>query len=609
MGQFSFVIKDPNKAYLGSQLWLPKAHVNTRSIKASLEFEVRGEEGQEFLQMWEESPHHLAVPREYLLQEDYETLTFPIVDLTPKDFPRTRFKSNLILDFKEPKEMTQRDAYAVLKDKDNGLLQLACGKGKTCLALHKIAHEGRNALIIVNQKTILSQWEGAINQFLEFDGCIGRVQGAPEKWDWRHPIVIGMLHSLARHPDAVTPEMRRWFGIVIWDECFVAGTLVDGMPIEQRRVGDLVWSFNEASGLFQKQPIEKIFASRPWALVSIFIDGEEIICTPGHPFWTLRGWVPAYLLTCADMVLCSTHEQEHLRMWEASCWERHWKDVREVQTAQAGRADDEVRASLFPMQEAGAGVRSIFDGVLPQNETSILLQGMHEASGFGRSFRTHAAHQYQACQGQLSQDEEKQSYEGSKGAREATNYFAGHGVASAHSRRKWQAYACSSENAVECSRMGYGSGCVNWQGRKSERTIDALQDRHCQFDFDGSHRDRRPFSQLPYAQEAGQKKGSFSSWKRVEGVEVHQPTSDGTFGGRCPDGLVYNLQIRGTPTYRISRHNAVVHNCHHLSAPYFCITATMFTGQRLGLTATAKREDGTEVIYNYHLGEIFHKDA
>jgi len=218
MGQFSFVIKDPDKAYLGSQLWLPKAHVNARSIKASLEFEVRGDEGQEFLQLWEESPHHLAVPREYLLQQDYETLTFPIIDMTPHDFPRAHFQSNLILDAKEPKETTQRDAYAVLKDRDSGLLQLACGKGKTCLALHKIAHEGRNALIIVNQKTILDQWEGAIDQFLRFDGGIGRLQGAPDKWDWRRPITIAMLHSLARHPDAVTPEMRRWFGIVIWDE-------------------------------------------------------------------------------------------------------------------------------------------------------------------------------------------------------------------------------------------------------------------------------------------------------------------------------------------------------------------------------------------------------
>ncbi len=402
MGVFSFVIKDPNKAYLGSQLWLPKAHVNTRSIKASLEFEVRGKDGQEFLQLWEESPHHLAVPREYLLQEDYKTLTFPIVDLTPQDFPRAQFKSNLILDVKEPSSDRQKKAFEAFAPRNNGLLNLSCGVGKTCLALHKVAHDKLNTLIIVNQTTILSQWEGAIDQFLEFEGGVGLIQGAPKQWDWRRPIVIAMLHSIARHPDAVTPEMRRWFGTVIWDECFVAGTLVDGVPIEKRQVGDLIWSFDEDTGSFRLQPIQKIFVSRPRTLVSIYIDDVEILCTAWHPFWTMRGWVPAFHLTPADKVLCSTHDLE-TEMWEG-----------------------------------------------------------------------------------------------------------------------------------------------------------------------------------------------------VDSIKI--------LGGRRPTGFVYNLQIRGTPTYRVSPKNVVVHNCHHLSAPYFCITATMFTGQRFGLTATANREDGTEVIYNYHLGEVFHKD-
>lgn len=218
MGRFSFVIKDPNKAYIGSQLWLPKKLVNTRSIKSSLEFEVRGNDGQEFLQLWEDSPHHLAVPREYLLQEDYAALSFPIVDITPASFPRSHFRSNLILDFKDPTDNTQRRAFDAFAPRRNGLLNLACGKGKTCLALHKIAHDELNTLIIVNQKTILTQWESAINDFLTFEGGIGHVQGSPDTWDWQHPITIAMLHSLARNPDAVTPDMRRWFGTVIWDE-------------------------------------------------------------------------------------------------------------------------------------------------------------------------------------------------------------------------------------------------------------------------------------------------------------------------------------------------------------------------------------------------------
>jgi len=213
-----FVIKRPDRAYLGTQLWLPKAHVNTHAIKASLEFEVFGDEGREFLYLWEDTPHHLVVPREFVPREDYDTLTFPIIDITPKEFPRAQFESNVELDKLDPKKDMQKRAFAAFVDAENGLLNLACGHGKTTLALHAIAHLGYNALVIVNQQTILDQWEKSIRRFLRFDGEIGRIQKSPDKWDWRHPVTIAMLHSLARYPDAVTPDMRRWFGTVVWDE-------------------------------------------------------------------------------------------------------------------------------------------------------------------------------------------------------------------------------------------------------------------------------------------------------------------------------------------------------------------------------------------------------
>lgn len=218
MPDLAFVVKDPDKAYLGTQLWLPKKRINAHAVKASLEFTVAGETGQEFLQLWEDGGQHLAVPREYIRQDDYRTLSFPVVDLTPTSFPRTSYRSHVVLDFLEPKSYTQRHAFKAFSAVDHGLLNLACGKGKTTIALHHIAKRGMNALIIVNQTTILDQWKKSIQKFLSFEGEIGLIQGNPEEWDWRHPITIAMLHTLARYPDHVTPDIRRHFGIVIWDE-------------------------------------------------------------------------------------------------------------------------------------------------------------------------------------------------------------------------------------------------------------------------------------------------------------------------------------------------------------------------------------------------------
>ena len=47
---------------------------------------------------------------------------------------------------------------------------------------------------------------------------------------------------------------------------------------------------------------------------------------------------------------------------------------------------------------------------------------------------------------------------------------------------------------------------------------------------------------------------------------------------------------------------------HHMSAPVFARSADLFYGKRFSLTATAARTDGLEVIYQYHLGPVIHKN-
>jgi len=47
---------------------------------------------------------------------------------------------------------------------------------------------------------------------------------------------------------------------------------------------------------------------------------------------------------------------------------------------------------------------------------------------------------------------------------------------------------------------------------------------------------------------------------------------------------------------------------HHLSAPHFVLTAPLFPCVRIGLSATPHRNDGLEVIYMAHIGQIFYSD-
>ncbi len=96
------------------------------------------------------------------------------------------------------------------------------------------------------------------------------------------------------------------FGLLIIDECFPAGTLIDGKPIERYAKGDSVCAFNHATGTPIASRVTHTFKSIPQALVSIrFQDGRRITCTPGHPFYRpdLGRYSPATELTPGGLVL------------------------------------------------------------------------------------------------------------------------------------------------------------------------------------------------------------------------------------------------------------------------------------------------------------------
>jgi hypothetical protein len=80
-------------------------------------------------------------------------------------------------------------------------------------------------------------------------------------------------------------------------DCFVAGSLVtmaDGLqkPIEKVSVGDSVLAYNSTKGTFSKAAVLKIETPRHEEYSRIFFEnGNEITCTPDHPFWAKgKGW-------------------------------------------------------------------------------------------------------------------------------------------------------------------------------------------------------------------------------------------------------------------------------------------------------------------------------
>jgi len=214
-----FVRRDPRKGYLGRQLWLPKDQINTRAVKAGLEFPVIGSEGISYIQLWEDVGDHLVVPREYIPRTTFPALSFPIVSVLPPPPIDVDFRSRVKLDALEPDKTIQRDAARSMVDSHGGLLNLSCGKGKTVLALHLIAQRRVPTLVIVNNTTLINQWRERIEQFLDVQGGIGLIQGPPDSWDWQgRGICLAMIHSLGLRYQELPLGMDRYFGLVIYDE-------------------------------------------------------------------------------------------------------------------------------------------------------------------------------------------------------------------------------------------------------------------------------------------------------------------------------------------------------------------------------------------------------
>jgi len=211
---------DPEVGYYSKNLILPKKYINSQSIKAGLEFPVIGNEGLEYLQLWEETKYHLIIPRDFISKATVITFPFPILSMLPSSLLIVPFISRIILDLQKPSDYRQRDAAKSMINSKGGILNLRCGGGKTVIALYLMYIRKVPALVIVNNTTLINQWRERIDQFLDVPGGIGIIQGPVNKWDWEgRGICIAMVHTLSRRHKELPTGIDEYFGLEIYDEC------------------------------------------------------------------------------------------------------------------------------------------------------------------------------------------------------------------------------------------------------------------------------------------------------------------------------------------------------------------------------------------------------
>jgi superfamily II DNA or RNA helicase len=204
---------DPDKGYRKEHLWLPKSRVpHIGAIKNALTFPLL-DKGQ-IISAVHEEPNHYLVPREFLPFSEWEDLDFEIEDRTFSNFPRVHVKCKAT-----PRDVVQREAHQALFEGGNGVLALACGKGKTVVSIMAWCDLRVPALIVVHTKDLMKQWKERILEFTSLkEEDIGIYQG--EKEDWDKPVCIAMLKTLAIRNRAFELPFgfQEHFGVVIFDE-------------------------------------------------------------------------------------------------------------------------------------------------------------------------------------------------------------------------------------------------------------------------------------------------------------------------------------------------------------------------------------------------------
>jgi len=423
----------------------------------------------------------------------------------------------------------------------NYLIQMATGLGKTyTFAGLEDIFKGR-ILILSHREELTKQPEKY------FKSTFGREQGKIKSNNER--IISGCVASMVNRLDRFNKDD---FEIIIVDECFPAGTIIDGKCIENLHSGDIITSYNHNTNKLEKKKILRTFKSIPGQIVIVKLsNGKEIVCTGGHPFYTKQGYIPANKLINNYEVLCMRKGSTEKR--KKTC-------------------------------------------------TRLLFRQM-----FFNAFK--------CCYGKYKQkifvgkDEETQSNEKTRNKGKSIKKIKGNWTLSKNKMWEWLWFNSATTKFINCIKKLKSIRRISNpnKNKKGKWISNLLQNRHSNYRTNDCYRNRRKQSLFVRKTKGRRKERQFFDWVRVESVKIQKQTSEGEFGGLCKDGYVYNIEVEDNNNYFVN--NILVHNCHHTPTPTYKKILNYFEPKYVfGFTATPNRGDNIglndcydEIIFNKSL--------
>jgi len=506
-----------------------------------------------------------------------------------------------------------------------GVLPTGCGK-TVCFAevVRRRASMGR-ALVIAHRQELITQAKEKIESWAGLD-CEVEMgdQVASANLFTSMPVVIATVQTLIS--GGKKKRMERFnpmdFSTLVVDEfhhCFPRGTMIGDRRIETIRIGDIVDSYNHASGGIERKKVTRLFRNPCPSLVRVrFSDGRQLICTPNHPVFTQNGYRRALTLDESCLVFTNHALQNtdsnlsELRQ-EISGQKPVWSAVfsnmllasmqGRVESRASEKSNDAVRALRYKYDMPRAnrtGAREVGPGLLQRKlQVGICAQAELVPNGSDKSdarIKTHDAAKSIKTPGGGSE-----------------NISSEAGLHILESRRERAANKTANRDGW---RVGLSDGTPN-RNSASERSVpmfaECLQSGLGLRTIEARDRDRREITQDDSMDFDRSAEDEGLKCARVDSVEILERGSNGRFGGMCEDGFVYNFEVEGNNNYFAS--GILVHNC---TADSYRRTLDYFLGGNpelkvLGVTATPDRADEAalgqvceSVAYDYQIIDAIH---
>ena len=422
---------------------------------------------------------------------------------------------------------------------DNPCVVIPTGGGKTPMMAticdDAVTRWNGRVIVLAHVKELLEQTAGTLAGMAPHLD-IGVYSAGLKRRDTEHAVIVAGIQSVYRRAAELDA-----FDLVMVDECFPAGTLVDGQPIETIQPGQWIRSLNHATGAIEYR---RVLATRrrplPSRMVRVTLaNGRTITCTPNHPFFTGREYAPAQSLMEIPVVYMPRMRRGHSK-----------PDSQPIQGVPASRAD-------------------------------VLREGVFDS---------------EAKPSQFTQNDRGQPHAGPGYTPEGLRDLQADGLPSGHPERQRARADQAAADVAGSPRPGVGDGVRHQDGpAQGRRQRDVVRRRSGASADQDLRRGGRRLAQVLGRPGSGRATGCDLEPVGVANVEVFQ-RGDPRRPGESSDGdYVYNLQVEGNENYFAN--DVLVHNCHMIPPEgegmyrQFLADATVVNPwvRVIGLTATPFR--------------------